>query len=250
MGLVLLLATLVGCAVPQAALAYEGSGERGGFDPQDLRSAYNLPETGGYGRTIAIIDGGNDPNANEDLAVYRKRYGLPECTEQNGCFTKVNEKGETANYPTRGATSESSREISLDLDMASATCSECHVLLIETRQDPDGDPEEKFLPLSEANDEAVDLGATVVSDSWGTHEGEYPRRGLSRSLFRPSRDTDLCCERGFRIRTTFVSRGLSVCDRRWWHQAQAGSRQRAWMGGGSLERRCNRHGQWLQPLRA
>src|SRR5271155_3522228 len=53
----------------------EGSGERGGFDPQDLRSAYNLPETGGSGRTIAIVVAFNDPNAESDLSVYRHRYG-------------------------------------------------------------------------------------------------------------------------------------------------------------------------------
>jgi hypothetical protein len=64
----------------------QGTGERGGFDPKDLRSAYKLPETGGSSQTVAIVDAYNDPNAESDLKVYRERYGLSACTEANGCF--------------------------------------------------------------------------------------------------------------------------------------------------------------------
>ena len=33
----------------------EGGGEEGGFSPSELRSAYNLPEAGGVGQTVAIV---------------------------------------------------------------------------------------------------------------------------------------------------------------------------------------------------
>ncbi|HEV7465694.1 MAG TPA: peptidase S8, partial [Candidatus Dormibacteraeota bacterium] len=48
-----------------------------GLGPADLRAAYNLPATGGQGRTVAVVDAYDDPNAEADLAVYRSTYGLP-----------------------------------------------------------------------------------------------------------------------------------------------------------------------------
>ena len=59
----------------------------------DIRRAYNLPSTGGAGRTIAIVDAQDEPKAEADLAVYRQRFGLPPCTSANGCFRKVNQNG-------------------------------------------------------------------------------------------------------------------------------------------------------------
>jgi hypothetical protein len=54
-------------------------------------------------------------------------------------------------------------ETALDLDMASAACPKCRILVIEADDDTsDG--------LIVANDIAAQLGATVVSDSWGAPE--------------------------------------------------------------------------------
>jgi hypothetical protein len=143
--------------------AFEGSGEGGGFSPADLRSAYKLPEAGGSGQTVAIVDAFNDPNANADLKTYREKYGLSACTEVSGCFKKVNQTGEAKNYPE--ANTEWSLEISLDLEMVSAVCPECHILLVEASTNVGN-------ALYEADDEAVALGATEVSDSWGSSEFE------------------------------------------------------------------------------
>ena len=60
--------------------------------------------------------------------TYRSQYGLPACTTANGCFKKVNQTGGTS-YPTRRL--RLGREISLDLDMVSAVCPQCHILLVE-----------------------------------------------------------------------------------------------------------------------
>jgi hypothetical protein len=138
--------------------SYQGSGEQGGFSPADLRSAYNLPSTGGSGQTIAIVDAFDDPNAESDLKTYRSHYGLSECTTANGCFQKVNQKGEAKNYPTANA--GWSLETSLDLDMASAICPGCHILLVEATS-------ASFENMAIAEDEAATLGATEISDSWG-----------------------------------------------------------------------------------
>jgi hypothetical protein len=161
-------------AAPTAEQGLEGSGERGGFDPQDLRSAYDLPESGGSGRTIAIVDAYDDPNAEADLAVYREHYGLSPCTVANGCFEKVNQKGETANYPEAEEAGWAVEE-SLDMDMVSAACQECHILLVEANNEEE--PE-----LNAAEETAVALGATAVSNSWD-YEEEWPEETASDHVF-------------------------------------------------------------------
>lgn len=140
----------------------EGSGERGGLDPQDLQSAYDIPVNGGAAaETIAIVDAEGYANAERDLAVYRERYGLPPCTHANGCFRKVNQKGQERQYPGEGGGWET--EQALDLDMVSAACPECHILLVQADE-----PTE--LALGEAENTAVRLGAIEVSNSWGSAE--------------------------------------------------------------------------------
>jgi hypothetical protein len=142
-----------------AAPSYEGSGELGGFSAEDLQSAYKLPKEGGAGETIAITIAYDDPNAKADLAEYRSKYKLPACGE--GCFEKVNQKGEAKNYPV--ANSSWAEETSLDLDMVSAACPKCHILLVEAVNSQ----LENLLPTVE---EAAAKGAKVISDSWDSEE--------------------------------------------------------------------------------
>jgi Carboxypeptidase regulatory-like domain/Kelch motif len=147
-----------------------------GYGPGDLRSAYNLPADGGAGQTIAIVDAYDDPTAEADLAVYRAQFGVPACTAADGCFTKVDQRGGT-DYPAPDA--DWAGEISLDLDMVSATAPNAHILLVEG-DDPSGDN------LGAAVDTAVALGAKYVSNSYGT---DY--RGGAGSGEDPSQTTDL-----------------------------------------------------------
>jgi hypothetical protein len=150
----------------------EGSGEKGGLDPKDLREASELPETGGSSQTVAVVDAYNDPYAESDLQEYRKKYKVyfkgteTECTEKNGCFKKIDQAGETeeeakAHSKTFPGNSPGwSGEISLDVDMVSAACPECHILLVEASN-------EELASLSAANEEAVTKKATETSNSWG-----------------------------------------------------------------------------------
>jgi alpha-tubulin suppressor-like RCC1 family protein len=151
--------------LPASAAALEGSGEYGGFDPQDLQSAYRIPTSGtAAGQTIAVVDAFGYPGAEEDLARYRERYGLPACTSANGCFAKVNESGEEGNYPPAGEEGWED-ESGLDLDMASAACPECHIMLVEAASAYVND-------LGEAVNTAARLGATEISNSYGLPEEE------------------------------------------------------------------------------
>jgi subtilase family serine protease len=124
----------------KASGAVGGAAAPAGYGPADLQSAYNLASlssTAGTGRTIAIIDPFDDPNAEADLAVYRSTFGLPPCTSASGCFQKVNQLGATTPLPT--ADGGWSEEISLDLDVASAICPNCNLLLVEANTATDSD---------------------------------------------------------------------------------------------------------------
>ncbi|WP_307794040.1 putative Ig domain-containing protein [Actinacidiphila bryophytorum] len=131
-----------------------------GYGPTDLQSAYALPSSAGSGATVAIVDAQDDPNAEADLATYRSQYGLPACTTANGCFKKVNQSGGTS-YPSPD--SGWAGEISLDLDMVSAVCPQCHILLVEATS-------ASMTNLGTAVNEAVSLGAKYVSNSYGGGE--------------------------------------------------------------------------------
>ena len=147
---------------------------RGGFYPCDLQSAYSLAgssASNGSGQTIGIVDAFDDPNAEADLAVYRSAFGLAPCTSGNGCFKKRAQDGST-NYPVADA--GWAGEIALDLDMASAICPNCKILLVEANSNANS-------ALYAAENEAVVLGATEISNSWGGLELNDPT--LSEPFF-------------------------------------------------------------------
>ncbi|MGH3158460.1 MAG: carboxypeptidase regulatory-like domain-containing protein [Streptosporangiaceae bacterium] len=132
-----------------------------GYGPSDLQSAYNLPSSSaGNGETVAIVDAYDDPDAEADLQAYRAQYGLPVCDTANGCFQKVNENGQTSPLPPAAGDSGWDVEESLDVDMVSATCQNCHIILVEANSNSNTD-------LYTAEDTAVTMGAKFVSNSWG-----------------------------------------------------------------------------------
>ncbi|MFC3577838.1 putative Ig domain-containing protein [Streptomyces yaanensis] len=132
-----------------------------GLSPANLHSAYNLPSTGGSGLTVAVVDAYNDPNAESDLATYRSTYGLSACTKANGCFKQVSQTGSTTSLPTNDT--GWAGEEALDIDMVSAVCPNCNIILVEANSATDSD-------LGTAENEAVALGAKFVSNSWGGDE--------------------------------------------------------------------------------
>ncbi|MDQ1750655.1 MAG: hypothetical protein QOE71_1711, partial [Pseudonocardiales bacterium] len=133
-----------------------------GYGPSSLQSAYALPSaTAGSGQTVAIVDAYDDPSAESDLAAYRTQYGLPACTTANGCFKKVSQTGSTTALPK--ADTGWAGEISLDLDMVSAVCPNCKILLVEATSPT-------MANLGAAVNRAVTMGAKYVSNSYGGAE--------------------------------------------------------------------------------
>jgi subtilase family serine protease len=139
-------------------------GNGGAYDPGFLQSAYNLAgaaSTAGHGQTVALVDAYDAPNAEADLNFYRSYFGLSACTTANGCFRKVNQIGAAGPYPTVNASW--AQEVSLDLDMVSAICPNCNILLVEANSS-------SFADLGTAVNTAAALGATVISNSYGATE--------------------------------------------------------------------------------
>ena len=151
-----------------------------GLHPSDLQSAYGLTSQTG-GSVVAIVDAYDDPSAESDLAVYRAAFGLSPCTHLTGCFTKLNERGQAGAYPV--PSSAWTQEISLDLEMVSAVCPNCTIVLIEADSALLDD-------LGASVDTAVRLGAKVISNSyyateWSNERGEdihYAHPGVAMTV--------------------------------------------------------------------
>jgi Predicted protease len=94
--------------------------------------------------------------------VYRAQFGLPPCTSANGCFQRIDENG-GKRLPLRRNLGWN-QEAALDLDMASAMCPNCSLLLVEARS-----PQLADLATA-ANTAASIAGVHVVSNSYGGSE--------------------------------------------------------------------------------
>jgi subtilase family serine protease len=140
-----------------------------GFNPADLVSAYKLPALpsagttfASNGQTIAIVDAFDNPSAAQDLLAYRTQFRLPLCSGGTvSClFTKLDQRGGTQYpQPNKGW----ALEIALDIEMASAGCPMCKIMLIEA-------DDSSFGNLGAAVNRAAALGATVISNSYGGSE--------------------------------------------------------------------------------
>ncbi len=141
-----------------------------GFYPSDLQSAYNLPSlvtefTPSSRPTVAIVDAYNDPSAYSDVSTYRSTFNLPSLTTCSNpistgsgpCFLQVNQSGGSS-LP-HNSTSWS-QEISLDLDMVSAICPYCNILLLEASS-------ATISNLGTAVKTANSMGAVAISNSYG-----------------------------------------------------------------------------------
>jgi hypothetical protein len=129
-----------------------------GYSPANLQSAYGLQsESEGTRQTVAIVIPYDDDTAEADLGVYRSQYDLPPCTTANGCFTQV----DLSSSPTEN--SAWAQEAQVAMDVVSAVCPNCHIMLVEAVA-PD-------LPdLGAAVQTAVADGAHVVDFTPNTPE--------------------------------------------------------------------------------
>jgi subtilase family serine protease len=155
---------LVGQITPDATVA--------GYGPADLQAAYKLAAasaSNGAGVTVGIVDAFNDPTAFADVNTYRAQFGEPalrSCapsavkTSTTACFAQSDQNGGTSLPRTNGGWAQ---EESLDVDMVSALCPKCNILLVEARS-------ATLANLGASVNTAVRLGAAAVSNSYGGGE--------------------------------------------------------------------------------
>jgi hypothetical protein len=135
-----------------------------GYGPASLQSAYGLTQAAarlGSGKTIAVVDAYADPHAASDLAAYRKHFHLPPCTTASRCLRIINQNGKSRPLPK--ANIGWAVEESLDLDMVSASCPRCRLVLVESNAPTNAS-------LGRAENAAIAAGARFVSNSWSGTE--------------------------------------------------------------------------------
>ena len=169
--------------VTRAALPLQlGAGGTG--NPLGLQDAYNLASAeaanDGAGKTVAIVDAYDQPNAFADVNVYRTTYRIPALVAYNTngspWFQKV---GQTGGTPPTG--SSWSLEISLDIDMVSAICPHCNILLVEANSASFGDLGAAVTYAAKTANTAGYGPVVAVSNSYGT--GDFAGESYYDSLY-------------------------------------------------------------------
>jgi Subtilase family len=124
-----------------ASLQINGSA---GFGATALRRAYGIRALGSRTNVIAIIDATHSGTAFDDVSEYRKTFGLPPLTNcslravakqglpagKNPCFMQFDQNG-AASLGSATQDAGWAQETALDLEMASAACPKCSLLLVE-----------------------------------------------------------------------------------------------------------------------
>jgi hypothetical protein len=137
-----------------------------GWGARAIESAYRLPTSKNPHQTVAVVDAFDTPNLGSYLNTYRKRYGLPACTTASGCLRIVNQKGAAKPLPQSGVPFGWALETAVDVEMVSAACPACHILVVEANSPSDVD-------LAAAENTAARLGAPVISNSYGSRESGF-----------------------------------------------------------------------------
>ncbi len=65
-------------AHPMYLSPFAGSPAPQGYSPAQIRTAYNLPSSGGAGTVIAIVDAFDTPNILDCFNTFSAQYGLPD----------------------------------------------------------------------------------------------------------------------------------------------------------------------------
>ena len=157
------------------------------YGANQLRKAYGVTEVGARYKVIAVVDAYHSASAYQDLVDYRAMYNLgpiDNCTKQdlpgmegavitevpagkNPCFMQLDQTGRVAvNHDTQD--DGWAQETALDIEMASAICPHCSILLVEAK-----------IPTMANFDRAVAVaaefkGVKSISNSYGgSDNGEF-----------------------------------------------------------------------------
>ena len=143
-----------------------------GLGATDIQNLYSIPAgaTSG-GAIIALVDVGGYPSALSDLNNYRSQYGLGTIAK---CSSTLPAPGgpaylsivsETGSTQLPKANSEWEGEEALDMQMVSATCPDCSIVLVQANTQNNSD-----------FDAAVDFAATIPGITAITTATAGPKR--------------------------------------------------------------------------
>ena len=143
----------------------------GAYGPTDLQSAYALASAAsanGAGTVVAITDAFSDPNLASDMAHYRAQYGLPACdtTTGDGCLTVVNENGASPSGVPGDRTGGWEAEQALDVEMVSAICPNCKIVMYEANSASTTDLGTAENSAAAGNSTTGVPAAKFISNSW------------------------------------------------------------------------------------
>ncbi|HET7500585.1 MAG TPA: hypothetical protein VFK02_06260 [Kofleriaceae bacterium] len=157
-----------------------------GLSPAQLRSLYGITSNGSTQTTVAIVDSNGYPNALRDLQMYRSTFGLPgivKCAagSTHPCLAVVNQTGGTG-LPAFDL--GWAQETALDLDMVSAICPNCNILLVEGTSPTFGNLA-TAANTAASNTAATGTGAHAVAVSNSYGGGESGTTSFSASYTHP-----------------------------------------------------------------
>jgi MYXO-CTERM domain-containing protein len=142
-----------------------------GLGADGIAAAYNLNTPGlpdGTGKVIGIVDACGNSKIVTDVATYRTQYNLPALPACTGlpkasatpCIAVVSQTGSTTSVPADD--DNWAGEIALDVEMVSAACPKCSILLVEANDSDDSDLD-TAVAYAAAN-------ADAVTNSYGSSE--------------------------------------------------------------------------------
>lgn len=128
-----------------------------GYSPNQIRTAYNLPSSGGAGTTIAIVVAYHTPSLLSDYTAFCHEYALPD-----------NSSGNLIVHTMPGATPNVNwtKETCLDVEWAHAIAPNATILLVEAK---DAFVTSLFTAVAYA---AEQPNVVAVSMSWGLSESK------------------------------------------------------------------------------
>jgi len=135
-----------------------GGGGPAGMSPAKIWTAYGVPSSGGTNSIIAIVDAFDYPTAVNDFNVFAHQWGLPPETGDKTVFEVVYANGVRPSGNCGWA-----QESALDIEWAHAMAPGAKIVLVEAASN-------SFADLFGAVNAAENLGANIISMSWGGSE--------------------------------------------------------------------------------
>jgi hypothetical protein len=132
--------------------------------PQFVQRSYDLTALSalaGVGDTVGlVVIGAGYQQLGGDLAQYRAEFDLPPCTIVSGCLRVVNQSGRPVVAVNKSESGTGwAFETAMDVDAVSATCPNCHLVVVEAKAQDIRDYQSAELT-------AYHLGANQISNSW------------------------------------------------------------------------------------